>query len=397
MYTKLGEMKKARVVFNELRVQNVVSWTTMMGGYCNHGQGEEALDCFFSMGKKEIYPNAVTFSCALKACGIVRAIRKGSEIHAELARQGFPKDNALVGNALLDMYAKCSVLGMAKQAFVELPVRDIVSWNILIAGYSEHGLYADSLKCFGQMKHKGYSPDAVTYASILKACGNIGAANQGTLIHSEISENRILRDNIILGNALVDLYAKCGDLTEAQIVFNDLKVQDVVSWTSLIAGYCEHGHDEEALVCFEEMKQRGPLPNAITFVCILKACSNIGVLERGEKYFESMTTTYGIVPNSEHHTSLVMLYSHAGCFDKAMAVAKKMPSTDRLPAYFAILHACQKWGNVQIGRLAFEHAFALDKASAVPYIFMNSLHISADIQYADNMEVLQLMNNDSLI
>eukprot|EP00250_Pteridium_aquilinum_P007006 c16806_g1_i1 orf=1-435(+) len=144
------------------------------------------------------------------------------------------------------------------------------------------------------------------------------------------------------------MYAKCGALSKAQRVFNELPVRDAVSWNALIAGYCEQGHDEEALGCFEQMLHEGLFPDGVTFSFILKACNSIGAAKKGQLYFETMNTPCGIVPSLEHHTCMVDLFGNAGQFDKAISIIEKVPPSDDYSAWFALLGSCKKWGNVKL-------------------------------------------------
>lgn len=365
MYVKSGAFSKARVVLGELPLRNVVSWNTLIAGYSLHGQGDEALDCFECMQQEGLAPDNVTLGCILKACGSIGAGERGNEIHAEIARKGWMQFGIETGNALVDMYVKSNDLAKARDVLEELPFRDVVSWTALIAGYSHHGQGEKALNCFERMKCDGFSPDRVTFACILKACGSLGAAEKGKDLHSEIVRKGLLRKDTMLGGALVDMYANCGALDRAQEVFGELPVRDVVSYSALIAGYCEHGYGETALQCYEEMLREDLFPDVVTFSCVLKACGSLGATEQGQRYFETLTTSYGVVPTLEHFTCMVDLFGRAAHFDKAMAVIKRMPSSNHLPAWCALLGACQKWGNAKIGSMAFENALRADEKCAV--------------------------------
>ena len=103
------------------------------------------------------------------------------------------------------------------------------------------------------MQNDCLSPDAITFVSLLKACGSVDAVDKGIEIHDEIMSKRLFKDNNEFGNALADMYAKCGKLEKTQKTFNDLSVQDVVSWNALISGYVEKGHAEKALDSLKKM------------------------------------------------------------------------------------------------------------------------------------------------
>eukprot|EP00250_Pteridium_aquilinum_P013618 c21461_g1_i1 orf=1-507(-) len=169
------------------------------------------------------------------------------------------------------MYAKCGSLTRAQEAFDGLPLRDIVSWTILMAGYNDHGCGEKALECFDRMQHEGILPNAFAMACSLKACGSILALDKGREIHTEIERWGLLERDVFVGSSLIDMYTKCGFLGTAQVVFNRLPVRNVVSWTVLIGGYTDFGYGVEALECFKRMQLEGVSPNAATFVCVLKA------------------------------------------------------------------------------------------------------------------------------
>ncbi|KAH7404202.1 hypothetical protein KP509_15G015100 [Ceratopteris richardii] len=356
MYAKCGMMEKAQKVFWDLPSKNVISWTTLIAGYSQHNCGEAALICFELMQQEGLSPNAMTFACAFKACASVGALVKGKHLHFEVVSKGLLGKDIVLGNALMIMYIKCGYLMKAQQVFDELPNRNVVSWTALITGYCLHGHGEEALSCFDKMKKNGFSPNVMTFSCIIKACGSIGAAEKGEEIFVEIARMGFWGSNTAVGNALVDMYAKCGELMKAREVFEALPVQDVISWTSLIAGYCEQGYCEEAFDCFEGMRIGGFFPDAVTFACILKACVSLGASDRGQSYFEIMSTRYGIAPTLEHHTCMITLFGRDGYFNNATKMIRRMQYFNSRVGWSTLIGACQKWGNSKLGRLAFEHS-----------------------------------------
>ena len=360
MYARFGTLPKAKEVLDELLVRDIVSWSMLIDGYTQHGHGEEALKCYEEMQKEGLSPNVVTFTCLLKASGSTGAIDKGKAIHEEIVSKGLLDKDIVLGNALADMYAKCGELSNAEQVLSELPVRDTASWNVLISGYAYQGRGDESLNCLQRMQREGLPPNSITFICILKVCGLIGAIGKGQTIHEEIIGKGFLGTDIMLDTALVDMYARCGSLTKAQEVLNDLSLQNVVSWNALISGFAQQGQSEEALNGFERMQCEGIVPNTVTFLCVLNACSHAGLVNEAQMYFTIMSEKYGIVPNSKHQTCMVDLFCRAGLFDKAMAVIKKMPSCDYPVVWGALIDACKKLGNANLAKFAFEQVVQLD-------------------------------------
>ena len=241
MYVKCGMVDKALEVLEELPNRDVVTWSSLIGGYAQCGQCCVAINCFERMLSEGLSPNVVTFVCILKACTSIGAIDKGEEIHNFIASKGWVDRDIILGTALVDMYAKCGMLVKAQKVLEELSVRDVVCWSALITGYAQQGQGYMALNCFDWMQREGLSPNEVTLSCFLKACGSMGAIEKGEQIHAEIANNGLLEKNIVLATALVDMYAKCGALSKARKVHNELPVRTVASWNALIAGYAQEG------------------------------------------------------------------------------------------------------------------------------------------------------------
>ena len=395
MYAKCGELLKARDLFDEhlsTFTRDLVSWTSLISGYSQHGFSEDALKCFDRMRNEGLHPDAFTFSCVLKVCGSIGASHKGKEIHVEIVNEEsnlFLQD-PILGSALVDMYAKCGYLTSAQRVFDEIHVRNVISWTALITGFCKYGQGEEALSCFRRMLCEGISPNPVTFCCVLKACGNVGIPEKGKEVHAEIVREGMLANDSILGNALVDMYAKCGILERAQKVFDKLLIRNVVSWTSLLAGYAQLGKHDIVFYLFCKMRGEGIEPNFITFLVVLNACSFSGLVTEGETYFEVMRTSYGIIPTLEHHTCMVDLFSRSGHFDKAMEMIEKMPSSEYLPLWVALLGACYQWGNVKLGRLAFEHVVKLESNNEAAFICMSNIYMAAGmVDEAANIEAMR--------
>ena len=242
------------------------------------------------------------------------------------------------------------------------------------------------------MRADGLSPDAFTFTCILKVCGSMGAIDKGTEIHDEIVAKGLLNKHIMLGNALIDMYAKCGDPEKAQELFNNLLNRDTVTWNALISGYAQQGWTWQALNAFKRMQLEGQFPDVVTFLSVLTSCSHSGLLNEGQMYYAKMMNTYGMSPSLEHQTCMVDLFGRVGFFDKAMEVIKSMDSPN-YPVWCTLLGACQTWGNVKLGRLAFEEAVKLDCNNAAAYFSMASIYAAAGLQEeAEKIEAMRMKN-----
>jgi pentatricopeptide repeat protein len=394
MYAKFGLLTKAQRVFEELPVRDVSSWNSLITGYAHGGLSHEAFSCFEGMQSEGISPNSITFVCILKACGSIGTIHKGKWIHDEAVKMGLiESNNVILGNALVDMYTKCNHIAKAAQVLERLPNSDVVTWSTLIAWYAQQGQGHEALTCFKGMQQRGICPNEVTFICILKACASIGAIEKGIEIHNKIACQGLLDKDIILGNALVDMYTKCGLLGKAKQVLESLPIRNAVSWNTLIAGYAQRGQGYEATKCFMEMQKEGLSPNEVTFLSILRSCSHSGLLKESECFLRNMGIEYGISPNSEHFTCMVSVLGCAGHFEEAISVIDVMssPCDEELATWLSLLGSCSKWGNIALGKLAFARAIEIDKGAGAAYTLMGTIFASFGLRKdAEKVEAMRL-------
>ena len=239
----------------------------------------ESAKCFLHMQLDKTLPDATTFGASVKAFSSIKDSARGQEMHSLITKRGLVLA-LLVGNSLVEMYVKCNSLVEVPCVFNLLPAHTMVSWNTIITRLFGHGLSEEVLKCMEDMEHEDISLDATTYVCILKMCSNAKLNERAQKLHDEIVMTG-LDGHSFIGSSLVDMYATCGLLVEAQKIFDLLPLRNVVTWTTLISGYPEYGLILEVLECLENMLFDGILPNAITYACAFKACNNISTLSKG--------------------------------------------------------------------------------------------------------------------
>ena len=309
------------------------------------------------MNSKEGY----AIMALLKICARKKDLYRGSELHAHILKKGLLDKSPYLASPLINMYVKCGMFEKAQEVLEGLHVGDLVSWNVLISAYVSKRQIHEAFKCFERMQNDGFSPDAITFTCILKLCGSIKNIDKGREIHERVVRSGLLAKDIVLGTALVDMYAKCGMLAKAQEVLEELPFRNNVSWSALISGYAQHGQGHKALECFERMQTEGLSPDEITFVCVLSACSHSGLLNEAKIVFQNMTREFSITPNVEHLTCMLVSLGCAGQIDKAMLTIGVIPSYNRNgEVCLSLLGACRKWGNTRLGRLAFRYAVQLE-------------------------------------
>ncbi|KAI5073976.1 hypothetical protein GOP47_0011989 [Adiantum capillus-veneris] len=374
MYAKCGALEKAQEVFDGLPKRDVVLWNALISGYAQHKRGEEALNKFHDMQLEGFSPSAVTFACLLTACGSMEALDKGQEVHAHIVRDFCLENDVYVGTGLVDMYAKCGALEEAQVVFDELQSANVVSWNALIGGYVQHGFGDKALGCFHTMHLEGFSPDTITFVCLLKACGSTGAACIGQALHSQIASHGLAEYCEIVGNALVDMYANCGMLAEAQEIFDNLYIQDVIAWSALMVGFSQLGEDKVVFHLFGEMIAAGVEPDLVTYSVILNTCSHNGLPEKGESYFGMISKVHGRIPTLEHHACMIDLFGRIGHLETVVAMIEEMPFSADGTVWHTFLGACRFRGDTKLGRWAFGYAVQEDDEVDAAYVSLGDLY-----------------------
>ena len=189
------------------------------------------------------------------------------------------KENAFIGSSLIRMYSSCGCLMEAHNVLDTSQAQDVVMWTSMIGGYCMHEYHTKAFECFEQMQAKGFSPNVVTFISILKACAHAGAMERIEEIVMKIEIKGWLEKEFFLGCALIDMYVKCMSLEESRFIFNELVCRDLISWSIMISGYANSGQISLALQLFVDMQQEGKMPNNVIFVCIIKLCPSVDMVK----------------------------------------------------------------------------------------------------------------------
>ncbi|KAH7282516.1 hypothetical protein KP509_35G034300 [Ceratopteris richardii] len=326
-YMKCGLFLNAIEALSSLPVQDAVSWNALIAACAQQGFAEKALHFYDQMHVEGVFPDAVSLTCSLKASARMISTCMGSRIHVEIVRKGVLDIDIVIGNALIDMYAKCGKLKQALEVFNKLKCKDTVSWTALITGYVQHGCGKEALACFEQMQSEGISPDDVTLLCCLNASSITNDVNVGCSIHAEIVRRDLMeRDSI--GNALINMYAKCGLLANAQEVFDNYSLRDVVSWNALIGGYAQLGHGKAALDCFNHMQLEGSCMDAVTYLCALNASGIEGAIDIGYEIHAEVARKGLLGVDAILGNALLDMYVKSGVFIKAWEVFDKLSTID---------------------------------------------------------------------
>ncbi|KAL8529593.1 hypothetical protein ACS0TY_006865 [Phlomoides rotata] len=347
-YAKFGCIFDAASVFRDMPEKDLISWNSMIWGYANSGDCEQAFSFFRKMRIEGLGVDRASLSCLLSACAGCRDLRLGKTIHACVKEMGLESDVS-VGTALINMYAKCRNLESARKLFDELPKKNIEYWNAMIHAYVNNGLAREALGLLEQVKPKELQVDEVTILGLLMACRDAGELHEGSLVHSIVENNDLFKGSVILGNALIDMYAKCGSMENARGVFDSMPKKDVVSWTSMVVGHAINGEGGESLALFKQMCAEKFDPNSVTFIGVLSACDHAGLIDEGVKLYNMMCNVYNIKPEIVHYGCMVDMLARAGKINDARMFIQKMAMEPNALVWRMLINACRVHGHINIG------------------------------------------------
>ncbi|KAL9248537.1 Pentatricopeptide repeat-containing protein [Drosera capensis] len=217
MYCKCGRLTSARCLFDGMEYRDIVVWNTMLGGYAQNDEGEEALDLFCQMKRDGIPPDGSTFSLVVQASTMMSDSALGRCFHAKTLQLGFSSD-LYVGTALVDMYSKCMAMDDAEKAFYGMSKISLVSYNAFIYGYGLHGAHEGALRAYKELMLKEMKPDSCTLFGFFSSCAASCAFLEGAQVHCH-SILLGLDLNVSVGNSIVNFYSSCGDLDSAFRIF----------------------------------------------------------------------------------------------------------------------------------------------------------------------------------
>lgn len=375
LYTKFGYLGDAQQMFEDMPKEDVISWSFMISRCAQTDQSDVAVDLFRRMRQAFVMPNEFTLASMLQACASMVNLNMGKQIHSLVFKIGL-NFNVFVSNALIDAYAKCERMEDSVVLFEESNNKNDVTWNTMIVGYRQLGDGEKALLMFKDMLEHELLPTEVTYSSTLCACACLAAVDPGMQIHAFIIKTKFDQDSVV-SNSLVDMYAKCGNIKPARLVFDMMEKLDEVSWNAMISAYAMHGLGREALRLFEGMQKTECKPNKLTFVGVLSACSNMGLLDEGKAYFNSMIQDYGIEPCIEHYTCMVWLLGRSGNLDKAMKLIAEMPFEPSIMIWRAMLGACVIHNDVDMGKVAAKHVLEMEPQDEAAYVLLSNIYASA--------------------
>ncbi|XP_042002650.1 pentatricopeptide repeat-containing protein At1g31430-like [Salvia splendens] len=410
LYRELGCVQNLAKVFDEIPTRDLISWNVLISGFVKSSRFEEAVNVYRRIRlETSLQPDEATIVSTLSACTPLKNLDLGREIHEYVSKKlGF---TMIIGNALMDMYAKCGCVEIARGIFDAMPeknvicwtsmvsaytnlgcldearalfdrssVKDLVLWTTMINGYVQFNMVDEAMTLFRSMQMKGIEPDKYTLVTLLTGCAQLRALEQGEWIHAYLKEIGIIIDAVV-GTALMEMYAKCGCLEKSLQIFYQLNQKDAASWTSMICALAMNGDAKKAVQLFTEMTQVGIRPDDVTFVGVLSACSHGGLVEEGRKHFDSMTKVYQLEPKLEHYGCLIDLLGRAGLMEDAEQIIREIPNQDNnfvIPLYGALLSACRNYENVEIGERIAKKLLEVESSDSSAHTLLTNIYAAAN-------------------
>ncbi|CAM8878740.1 unnamed protein product [Rhodiola kirilowii] len=376
LHSKRGKMEDARYLFEMMSARDVVCWNTMIGGYAAQGFMNEAFRILRSMLREGFFPDGFTFGSILRVSREGEDLVKFSQIQGFITKQGFASHN-MVMSSLIDAYAKCGNMRTAHRLYDSLSAKDLVSCTALITGYAREGSASvDALYLFKEIKQMGMRIDGVLICSMLKVCSNVASLSIARQVHAQALKHQLKFDSA-MHNSLIDMYSKCGEISEARRAFDEMGERNVKSWTSLISGYARNGDAHNALELYHMMESDGQKPNDVTFLALLFAYSHNGMTTEGLECFSKMINEHRIEPRAEHYSCMVDLLARGGQLDEAYALISKMNFKPNASLWRAILAASNTYGNTSLGEMAAQHLFDLNLNDPSDYVSLSSVYSEA--------------------
>uniref|UniRef100_A0A7N0SV37 DYW domain-containing protein n=1 Tax=Kalanchoe fedtschenkoi TaxID=63787 RepID=A0A7N0SV37_KALFE len=412
-YARNGCADEVEKVMEEMQksgVQpNLVTWNGIVAGFNQYGLYPEAMIMLQRMHSVGFRPDGSSICSVLPAIGSLEKLEMGRQVHSYVTKEALGCDPCVI-SALIDMYGKCAcsldmskvfdemdqtdvgvcnayVAGLARNGLAEDALTifqkmkeekvelNVISWTSMIACCSQNGKDVEALDLVREMQNHGVAPNAVTIPCMLPACGNIAALMHGKAAHC-FSLRRGITNDVYVGSALIDMYAKCGKIKDSRLCFDGLPQKNLVSWNAILGGYAMHGKCKEALEIFNSMQKNRQKPDHISFTCILSACSQNGLTKEGWDYFNSMIGEHGIEARMEHYACMVSLLGRVGKLQEAYSLIQRMPYKPDGCIWGALLSSSRTYNNLNLGEIAANELFELEPNNPGNYVLLSNIYAS---------------------
>ncbi|KAL8105221.1 pentatricopeptide repeat-containing protein At5g39350-like [Apium graveolens] len=371
MYVNCKELVSGKLIFENLHDRNVISWNALITGYRHHNMQNEVMHLFDQMISEDQRPNYVTLLNVLSVC---HSQMQGKSFHAYAVRAGFFLETPFL-TALMLMYTRFGDILSCRRLFQMGEKSNISLWNTIISAHVDFNNAEVAVLFFSELLRIYIEPDYVTVLSLTSACIKLNDSYLTNSTMDYIIQKGFDKD-VAVGNALIDLYARSGLIACARMIFDNMFQKDVISWSVMINGYSLHGDSETALGLLSQMRCVGFIPDDITYVSILSACSHTGSVTQGKITFKSMVED-GIVPRMEHYSCMMDLLGRTGNLDEALNFLKSSPYKPSANILESLLGSCLVYGNIEVGEEIGGLLLEMKPETSGPYVVLYNLYAAA--------------------
>lgn len=381
-YCAVGRTTDGRELFDNMPKRNVISWTSMISGYSQNLQLDLARKLF------EVMPERNDISWTAMITGYTQSdrVKEAAELF-----QMMPEKSVVACNAMILGFGQHGMVKEAKKVFNEMVERDDGTWSAIVKICEQNGLQVEALAYFRRMQMNGMRPNFASIVSALVVCSSLAILNLGREVHAALVRSHFNEDVFIV-SALLTMYVKCGELVKAKIVFDNFDRKDAVMWNSMITAYAQHGLGEKALGVFDDMRVVGMVPDEITYIGVLLACSYAGKVKEGQEIFQSMSSNHLVELRIEHYACMVDLLGRSGRVIEAVNLIKEMPMDADAVVWGALLGACRMHRNAEIAEVAAKKLVHLEPGNAGHYVLLSNIYASSG-RWEDVAELRKVMSS----
>ncbi|XP_078429721.1 pentatricopeptide repeat-containing protein At3g49740-like [Wolffia australiana] len=372
MYSRAGELVSAETVFEGIKNTDLVSWNSLLSAYSQAGRHESGIKLYRAMEIAGLRSDEFTYG-SLLGCSLSSDLVDA--ILSLLIRRGLT-GSSYVSNSTIVAYGKHGEIEKAVAVFEGMPERNLISWNSLLSGCTMNGEPRLCLELFSSLMESDVRPNQYTFSIILSVCGSVGMLRAGEEIHAHLVKTRGDEETSV-GNALIAVYAKAGEIELSSRVFHGMHDKDVVSWNSIIAAYAQNGQGELAVSLFKKMMELGVEPDSVTFTNVLSGCSHGGLVDEAQRALSAMIEDFGFEPGADHYACVIDLLARAGRMEEAESMISKLPREVDSRLWWALLSSCVTYGSLRLGRVAAEALLETEPGNPAVYVMLSNLNAGA--------------------
>nr|GMD66242.1 pentatricopeptide repeat-containing protein At2g36980, mitochondrial [Ipomoea batatas]GMD68345.1 pentatricopeptide repeat-containing protein At2g36980, mitochondrial [Ipomoea batatas] len=424
-YVNVNKLDVAANFFNAMPKKGVIAFNTMIAGHARQGEAKLSVGLFKDMLDELCTPDQWTLSALMNACAESRQKFLGFMVHGYILKSGWSSaseaNNSILSfyatvnchndvlkmvhsidvlnqvswNAIIDAHMKVGNIDEAFTVFTQSPEKNLVSWTSMIAGFARNGHGEHAIYFFVDMTRNDIKPDEFTFGAVLHACSTLAVLGHGKMIHACGFKSGLFTHTYV-GNGLVNMYAKCGEIRDSQAAFCDIYLKDLISWNTMLFSYGLHGWSKQVVQLLEEMLTCGVNPDKVTFIGLFMSCSHSGLVDNARALFESMSSVYGISPGIDHVTCLVDILGRSGHIEEARKIASEYFGKQNTMLLQEVLFgACSAQNNIELGKELGKLFKSLDPQNEMSYILLSNLYCASG-QWKEAEMVRQAMVSEGV-